>query len=47
MRRPAVERGLSYGVPKDEIDQWSEERKKNYAKGGGQMAANEKLRTTV
>jgi len=45
--RPAVERGLSYGVPKDEIDQWSEERKKNYAKGGGQMAANEKLRTTV
>ena len=43
--RPAVERGLSFGVPKDEIDQWSEERKKQYAKGGASMASNEKLRS--
>ena len=45
--RPAVERGLSYGIPKDEIDQWSEERKKSYAKRGASMASNENLRTTV
>ncbi|MEE2785601.1 MAG: glutathione binding-like protein [Pseudomonadota bacterium] len=38
--RPGVERGLSYGVPKDEIDQWSEERKAQYRKGGASIAAN-------
>ena len=30
--RPAVERGLAYGMPKEEIDQWSAERKANTAK---------------
>ncbi len=43
--RPAVERGLAYGVPKDEIDQWSEERKAQYRKGGSSIASNEKLRS--
>ncbi len=38
--RPAVERGLAYGVPKDEIDQWSAERKAQYRKGGASIAAN-------
>ena len=45
--RPAVERGLSYGVDPAEIDQWSEERKARYAKGGAGMASNESLRTEV
>ncbi len=45
--RPAVERGLAYGVPKDEIDQWSPERKARYAKSGGTIAANSSLRTKV
>lgn len=43
--RPAVGRGLAYGVPKDEIDQWSAERKARYAKGGASISANENLRT--
>ncbi|MCH1523267.1 MAG: glutathione S-transferase C-terminal domain-containing protein [Arenicellales bacterium] len=43
--RPAVERGLAYGVPKDEIDQWSEERKAQYRKGGSTIASNAKLRS--
>jgi len=43
--RPGVDRGLAYGVPKDEIDQWSEERKRQYARGGASMAGNERLRT--
>ena len=37
--RPGVGRGLEYGIPKDEIDQWSKERKESYAKGGGKIAA--------
>ena len=43
--RPGVERGLAYGVPKDEIDQWSPERKAQYAKGGATIADNANLRT--
>ena len=43
--RPAVERGLAYGVPKDEIDQWSEERKASYRKSGASIAANDNLRS--
>ena len=39
--RPAVERGLAYGVPAAEIDQWSDERKAQYAKAGASMASNE------
>ena len=45
--RPAVERGLGWGVPKDEIDQWSAERKAAYAKSGARIASNAKLRTEV
>jgi GST-like protein len=43
--RPAVGRGLAYGVPEEEIDQWSEERKARYAKSGSSIAANKNLRT--
>ena len=38
--RPGVERGLAYGVPEDEKDQWSAERKAQYAKGGASIAKN-------
>ena len=36
--RPGVERGIAYGVPAGEIDQWSEERKAQYRKNGAQIA---------
>ena len=38
--RPAVARGLAYGVPEDEIDSWSKDRRANYAKGGASIADN-------
>lgn len=38
-RRPAVERGLQYGVPKEEVDQWSEDRKQSYARLGESIAS--------
>ena len=41
--RPAVERGLMYGMPKDEIDSWSEETRKRYARGGASIASNESI----
>jgi GST-like protein len=41
--RPGVERGLAYGVPKDEVDQWSEARKAQVAAAGSTMAATENL----
>jgi GST-like protein len=41
--RPGVERGLAYGVPKEEIDQWSAARKASVAAGGSTMAATENL----
>ncbi len=37
--RPGVARGLAYGVPKDEIDQWSEERKVQYRRSGSSIAS--------
>jgi GST-like protein len=43
--RPGVTRGLAYGVPKDEIDQWSEERKASYARGGASIASNKRIRS--
>ena len=43
--RPAVGRGLAFGVPKEEIDQWSEERKARYARSGAAIADNKSLRT--
>lgn len=45
--RPGVERGLAYGVPKDEIDKWSPERRASYAKGGASIASNDRLRSDV
>jgi len=45
--RPGVTRGLAYGVPKDEIDQWSAARKAQYAKGGASMADNDRLKSDV
>ena len=45
--RPGVERGISYGVPKEEIDQFSEERKARYRKGGGSIASNSALKTDL
>lgn len=45
--RPGVARGLAYGVPSDEVDQWSEERKASYARGGASIASNERLRSDV
>ena len=35
--RPGVERGLAVGVPPDEIDQWSAERRASYRRSGGSM----------
>ena len=45
--RPGVERGLAYGVPKEEIDQWSAERKTSTAKGGASIADNENIRNSI
>ena len=45
--RPAVERGLAYGVPKEEIDQWSEERKARTAKSGSSIASNENVKKSI
>ena len=45
--RPGVERGLSFGIPKDEIDQWSEKRKKDTAASGAAIASNEVLKSKV
>ena len=36
--RPGVARGISYGVPADEIDQWSDERKAQYRSSGAKIA---------
>ena len=41
--RPAVGRGLAYGVPESEIDQWSAARKAQVAAGGSSMAATSRL----
>ena len=41
--RPAVERGLAYGTPKDEIDGWSEETKRRYAALGNSIASNDSI----
>ena len=41
--RPAVERGLAYGFPKEEIDAWSEDTKRRYASFGASIASNESI----
>ncbi len=45
--RPGVGRGLAYGVPEDEIDRWSTERRDSYRKGGATIASNERLRSDL
>ena len=39
--RPGVARGIAWGVPKGEEEQWSAERKAQYAKNGAVIARNE------
>ncbi len=38
--RPAVERGITYGIPASELDQWSEDTKARYARLGSSIASN-------
>ena len=45
--RPAVERGLAYGVPREEIDRWSEERKARTARSGSTIASNKNVRDSI
>ena len=45
--RPAVERGLAYGIPKEEIDQWSAERKARTAQGGSTIADNQNIKESI
>ncbi|MEN8162152.1 MAG: glutathione binding-like protein, partial [Myxococcota bacterium] len=45
--RPGVERGLAYGVPQDEIDRWSPERRAQYSRSGASIASNTRLRSDV
>ena len=45
--RPGVERGLAYGVPKDEIDQWSEKRKAQTAQSGASIADNTNIKNSI
>ena len=45
--RPGVERGISFGVPKDEIDKFSKERREQYKKNAGSIASNKGLKTDI
>ncbi|MEM1246874.1 MAG: glutathione S-transferase N-terminal domain-containing protein [Acidobacteriota bacterium] len=45
--RSGVERGLGYGVPDDEIDQWSEERKARTARSGSTIASNRNVEDSI
>ena len=45
--RPGVERGISFGVPKAEIDSFSKERRERYLKEGGSIASNSKLKSDI
>ncbi len=45
--RPGVDRGVAYGVPKDEVDSFSKERRERYQARGAKIAANENLRTSI
>lgn len=41
--RPAVERGLAYGINSNEIDSWNAKTKKRYATGGASIASNQSI----
>ena len=45
--RPAVGRGLAYGVPEDEVDQWSEERKARTAASGSTIASSSNIKDSI
>lgn len=45
--RPGVERGIGFGVPKDEIDKLSKESRERKAKGGVNIASNSVLRSDL
>jgi len=45
--RPGFDRGLAYGAQEKEVDQWSEETKARYAKGGASLASNDSLKTEL
>lgn len=38
--RPGVERGIAFGVPKDEVDRFRAERRARYREGGASIASN-------
>lgn len=42
--RPGVERGIAFGVPRDEIDKFSKERREQYQQSGGGIASNAALK---
>ena len=41
--RPGVDRGLEYGVPKDQKDQWSTEIKEKYRSAGSHISSNNNI----
>lgn len=45
--RPGVDRGVAWGVPKDEVDSFSAERRAQYRKSGGSIASNNRLKTDI
>ncbi len=45
--RPGVERGIAFGVPKDEIDKFSKERREQYQRNGGGIASNSALKADL
>jgi GST-like protein len=45
--RPGTARGIAYGVPADEVDRWSPERKASYQRGGSTIASNESIRKST
>ncbi len=42
--RPGVRRGIAYGAPEGETEQWSEDTKKRYANMGAGIASNENIK---
>ncbi len=45
--RPGVERGISFGVPNEEIDKFSKERREQYKRNGGSIASNAALNSDL
>ncbi len=45
--RPGVERGISFGVPADEIDKFSQERRERYRRSGAGIASNSALKVEL